>query len=143
MEPRPRLGRRRRAAVVDQRARLRALRALAAPGSGATEPERKLAKEKADELERKINSASTNDTTTIGRDGFWRRDTPGYDAWVDSVQRARQERASKIAEDLLHNQWRWNSEYYDQNGNPKEPPKEDEDYGYEAFNEKSEYYDDK
>lgn len=77
--------------MVDYRGRIRALRALGAEGSGATEAERKLANERADQLERdhpeaaeRVTESSpfTDHTTTTEReeafyDFFIRRGSAG------------------------------------------------------------------
>lgn len=118
------------------------------PGSGLAPvgPEEKAALlAKAKELEVKygnFNSPFTDDTIVTSRDGRWST------VDIERIRRERAERAWKIANDLLRSQFLWNSEYYYPDGTPKpqepaepDPPKEDEDYGYETFTEKSEYYD--
>jgi hypothetical protein len=129
----------------DKLDRARKLRAKAA-SPAVTAPEAKMLREKAAELEaayRKDNPPPTNHTTTFTGDSFWLRggSAPKYDSkeWneaADTLNDARMRQAAKIAKDLLDNQWRWNTEYYDKDGNPVQarPDVDDiyeEDYKYE------------
>jgi hypothetical protein len=138
--------------VVDYLAAAKAFRAKAAATPYPEEAKTLLAK--AAELEAKYgnrSSPSANDTTTTSRSGQWDYSNTEYLAWAEAIRRHRQAEAMRVAEDLLKNQWRWNREYYDQNGNPfdtgpnpnpdpddliaeeyKTDP-EDEDYGYDIF----------
>lgn len=134
------------------------------PASGLTAvgPEEKAALlAKAREFEAKHAEAVTqysrftDDTTVTSRDGRPPYGTRDWDEWFEVMKNIRKAQAERIAEDLQRNQWRWNSEYYDQDGKPKPQrspdyddimeetykydPGEDEDYGYdEAFGERHE-----
>lgn len=101
----------------NQRERIRLLRALGAPGSGTTDAERKLANDKADELERKygkLNSPATDTKIT----GVSYHGTRTFQDAFDILER------------LLNDQWQWNDQYYDRHGNPR-PNRADEDDLYE------------
>ncbi len=68
------------------------------------------------------HSPFTDQTAVTGRDGHpWEPPfgTKLHDEWTDAVNKIRQQQAQRVAEDLAMNQWRWNTEYYDQHGNPK------------------------
>ena len=119
--------------MTDYRARIKALRALGAEGSGATDHERALANQRASELEAKHGiktetSPITDDTTVTGRDGrrypvyegFWFRWTPPPSPESEEVRRRRYEEAVRQTESLFKQQWQWNP-----------PPDEDEDSMYE------------
>lgn len=123
--------------MPDYLRKARALRAKAADPV-VPAPEAKALLEKAAELEAKYrnsNSPFTDETTVTSRDGRPSYGSPLYEAWVDAMNIRRQAQAQKIAEDLLENQWMWNTEYYDKDGKPRPTEAdEDEDYGYETFN---------
>lgn len=118
--------------MPDYAQKARALRAKAADPV-VPEAERQALLEKAAELEAKYskpNSPFTDQTTVTSRDGFGKS---AYDLWVEAQNRIRYEQARKVAEDLLKNQWIWNSEYYDRNGKPHANEADTdnvEDYGY-------------
>jgi hypothetical protein len=126
--------------------RARKLRAKAADLNATTPAEREMLLEKARELEakhRKLNPPPTDNTTTFTGDSFWLHGAPPpkyssteWNEAADTLNDARMKRAAKIAQDLLDNQWRWNTEYYDKDGNPVQarPDVDDiyeEDYKYE------------
>lgn len=145
--------------MPDYLAKARALRAKAAdPVVPPAESAALL--EKARELEAKYRNGSspfTNDTTVTGRDGFTffgvpPFGSPEWDKWAEAIRKERQAQAQRVADDLLRNQWRWNTEYYDQFGRPRpqrspdhddimeetykfdpEDDPEDEDYGYDEY----------
>jgi hypothetical protein len=114
--------------------RARKLRAKAADPA-VPKPERDALIEKAKELEsrhRNLNPPPANQTIppTPGTFG-----TPDWEEVARVFNDARMRRAAKIAQDLLDNQWKWNTEYYDKEGNPKQPGPDlddiiDEDYKY-------------
>lgn len=96
---------------------------------------------------RSSNSPFTDDTIVTGRDGYPAYGSPAWDAWVKTMRAQRQAASARVAEDLLKNQWRWNSEYYDRNGNPR-PTQADTDedyvedtYAYDPEDNEGEYYD--
>lgn len=145
--------------MVDYAKRIADLRRLGAPGSGATEAERKLANERADELEAKHrervteSSPFTNHTTTTSRDGRgwystgWEYDQnvrspggfrftkpnpkPGEDPEFD--RRTRQ--AWDEVWNLFHRQAQWNKvpDEDDLIADEWKHDAEDEDYGYDIF----------
>lgn len=116
--------------------RARKLRAKAA--DPAVPPaEAKTLREKAAELEakeRKLNSPPTDNTSATGFGNHPEYGTTPWEEWAKTFNDARLRKAQQVAQDLLKNQWRWNSEYYDENGKPYGPDVDDimeEDYKYE------------
>jgi hypothetical protein len=122
---------------------MRALRELA-EHPNTPEHEAALARDRLKAMEAKYgnsNSRSTDNTTTTNRSGQpgfrYRYGSPDWNAWADEYNAQRRKTAEQIAEELLRNQWIWNSEYYDMNGNPRptEADNTNEDEFYDIFTE--------
>lgn len=112
--------------------RARKLRAKAADPAVPV-PERALLVEKAKELEeryRKENPPLTNQTIPPTPPRFG---APDWDEVAQVFHDVRMQRAAKIAQDLLDNQWRWNTEYYDRDGNPTQPGPDVDDIYEEEY----------
>jgi hypothetical protein len=146
--------------VTDYLRTARLLRAKAADPV-VPETERRALLDRAEKLEakyRKPNSPPTDNTATSTgpptgpfsyNSTFVYWDFPGPDGKTPPPTDEDLRKYWVVLQDLLKNQWMWNTEYYDKDGNPRPQPDvddiyeedykydedDDEDYGYNLFGE--------
>jgi hypothetical protein len=133
--------------MPDYLAKARQLRVKAADPA-VPKPEREALEKKARELETKygkVNFPFTDDTTVTDRSGGAEGDLFTNGAWIyypkpDPMNRATATYWAEYLQKLAENQWQWNTEYYDKDGNPRVQEEEDiveEEYRYDE--EESDY----